>query len=98
MAVACSRPHNQRLDRINELTASNPQIAMDSLEAIDKKSLSIPDRHYYDLLTIKANDKAYVTHSSDSLILDVIDYYKGGKDKTLYAEALYYGGRVYSDL
>ena len=28
----------------------------------------------------------------------MIEYYKGNKDKALYSEALYYGGRVYSDL
>ncbi len=28
----------------------------------------------YKLLTIKANDKAYITHTSDSIILPIIDY------------------------
>lgn len=37
-------------------------------------------------------------HTSDSLILDVIDYYSSNDDRNLYPEVLYYGGRVYSDL
>lgn len=36
-------------------------------------------------------------HKSDSVILAVIDYYSD-KDPELYAESLYYGGRIYSDM
>ncbi len=71
---------------------------MATLDSIDPKELSTGDRHFYDLLTIKANDKNYNTHTSDSLILDVISYYEHHKDDPYYPEALYYGGRVYSDL
>ena len=53
---------------------------------------------YYQLLCIKASDKAYITHTSDSLILPVIHYYEKYGDSNLMAEAYYYGGRVYRDL
>lgn len=55
-------------------------------------------RMYYNLLRIKADDKAYVTHTSDSLILSVVRYYRKRRDKTRLPEALYYAGRTYSDL
>lgn len=56
------------------------------------------ERHRYDLLHIKTCDKAYVAHTSDSLVLDVIDYYADHRKEGLYPEALYYGGRVNSDM
>lgn len=55
-------------------------------------------RMYYNLLRVKADDKAYVTHTSDSLILSIVRYYREQRDKTHLPEALYYAGRTYSDL
>ena len=55
-------------------------------------------RMYHRLLTIKAADKAYVRHTSDSLIKKVVAYYEDGGDKSLLPEAYYYAGRVYRDL
>lgn len=78
--------------------SSDPQKALEALDSIDYAGLSSSNRHFYDLLSIKANDKAYIRHTSDSLILDVMDYYSSRNDEAMYAEALYYGGRVYSDL
>ena len=69
-----------------------------SLDSIDKDRLPESDSHFLDLLRIKARDKAYVTHTSDSIILSVVDYYADHKDSGLYPEALYYAGRVYSDM
>ena len=91
-------PASQELDKIATSVCEHPDSALASLEAIDYKSISESDRHYHDFLTIKARDKGYVEHTSDSLILDVIDYYSSNDDRNLYPEVLYYGGRVYSDL
>ena len=55
-------------------------------------------RMYYYLLTIKAKDKAYIFHTSDSLILSVLQYYQKKKDTRHLPEAYYYAGRVYRDL
>lgn len=89
------KPSSEQLERIAEMISKSPSDALDSLKTIDYASLSESDRHYHDLLSTKASDKAYIKHTSDSLILDVIDYYQG---TGLYPEALYYGGRVYSDI
>lgn len=86
------------LPAISKFLASNPQRALESLDSIDYCALSASDRHFYDFLTIKAKDKSYIEHTDDSLILDVIKYYSTTDIKDVYAEALYYGGRVYSDL
>lgn len=85
-------------DRIDELCDSVPEVAISMLDSIDYGSLTEKERHHYDLLRIRALDKAYVIHTSDSLIRDVIDYYSRHKESPLWPVALYYGGRVYSDL
>ena len=95
---ACSRNSNKKLEEIDALCDSDPRLAMSMLDSIDYMHLSSADRHRYDLLSIKSRDKAYVRHTSDSLILDVIEYYDGHRKFGLYPEALYYGGRVYSDI
>ncbi|MDE6859520.1 MAG: tetratricopeptide repeat protein [Duncaniella sp.] len=89
---------NVVLAEVNELASLSPRRAMEKLDSIDYGSLSGRDKHYYDLVSVKVRDKAYITHESDSLILDVIGYYESHKSGEIYPEALYYGGRVYSDL
>ena len=53
---------------------------------------------YYRLLCIKAQDKAYIPHTSDSAVLSVLHYYEDRKDRRHLPEAYYYAGRVYRDL
>lgn len=99
LALSCGRrSHEARLDRIWEYVSEKPETAMAALDSIDASELSESDRAFYNLTSIKAKDKAYVLHTSDSLILTVINYYSRHMDDRLYAEALYYGGRVYYDL
>lgn len=93
-----SSRHNSRLEEIAGIVADSPLVAKARLDSINPARLSERDRHYYDLLTVKARDKAFITHTSDSLTLDVIDYYSSHRSSGLYPEALYYGGRVYYDL
>ncbi|MDE5586430.1 MAG: amino acid ABC transporter permease, partial [Muribaculaceae bacterium] len=101
-AALCSCTGVSEQDRmfleIDRLCDSVPEEAMRCLDSIDPKPLSERDLNRYRLLWIKSRDKAYVNHTSDTLILDVIDYYDRHRNDGLYPEALYYGGRVYSDL
>ncbi|MCM1140181.1 MAG: hypothetical protein NC453_16570 [Muribaculum sp.] len=90
--------HSDLLERIDALCDNSPKQAIKSLDSLSHFSLCEQDRHYRDLLYIKARDKAYIQHTSDSLILDVIEYYANSSDKIRLAESLYYGGRVYSDM
>ena len=100
LSIGCSRslPHDETLVEIDSLCDTHPDMAVSMLDSIDKKALGEADRHYHDLLCIKTRDKAYTAHTSDSLILDVVDYYSSHPDKKLYPEALYYAGRVYADM
>jgi hypothetical protein len=98
-SLGCSNiKHDNRLTSIADIVDDSPFSAIEALDSIDHTSLNTSDRHYYDFLSIKARDKAYITHTSDSLILDVIEYYADHQTEGLYAESLYYGGRVYSDM
>ncbi|RXE70628.1 tetratricopeptide repeat protein [Muribaculaceae bacterium Isolate-002 (NCI)] len=98
MMMGCGpRQHDQRLANVEATISKSPKEALALLDSIDITTLSEADRYYYDFLSVKAGDKAYIEHASDTTILKVIDYY-ADKDDALYVEALYYGGRVYSDM
>ena len=97
--MGCSTRHGDpRLDEIAEMVSDRPEEALARLDSIDSSDLSEGDRHFYDFLTIKGRDKAYIFHTSDSLILDVLEWYETHDSKRYYPEALYYAGRVYSDM
>ena len=96
---SCSRNKlDERLVHINEIVSESPTEALSHLDSISYKDLSEANQYFYDLLTIKAEDKAYITHTSDSIILRVISYYATHDKDKFYPEALYYGGRIYRDM
>lgn len=98
MLAGCVNPHVATLDRIDRLSEKDPESASAALDSISSSQLSAEERHYFNLLRIKVDDKNYVTHTSDSLINSVIEHYRWHGDSGKYAESLYYGGRVYSDM
>lgn len=93
-----NRNHDFRLDVVADMASEKPNDALALLDNIDYSALSESDRHMYDLLSIKSKDKAYIQHTSDSLILDVINWYSKHQSTGYYPEALYYGGRVHRDI
>lgn len=92
-----SRPCDAMLRRVAILCDTDYEDARACLDSVDRDSLSAVDRHFYDFFSLKLDDKEYVEHTSDSLVLALIDYASKHKDAH-YAETLYYGGRVYSDI
>lgn len=102
MAVgACGRPAlHADLDRADSLASVSPLEAMrllDSLApAVERAPRSVTMR--WRLLSVKAADKAYITHTSDSMLRPALDYYAARPADTLRPEALYYAGRVFSDM
>lgn len=98
---ACgNKPYPNTMQVVDTLVYNNPDSAIALLEHIEDSITSEPEatQMYYWLLTIKAKDKAYVVHSSDSLILKALHYYEDKEDEKHLPEAYYYAGRVYSDL
>lgn len=99
--VACSG-HSFRRSLLvaDSLSYVNPQSAVLLLDSI-RSEMSVAPKHermYYGLLCIKAADKAYIEHKSDTAILPLIEYYEKQGDKKLLAEAYYYAGSVYRDM
>ena len=88
------------LQEADSLCVTLPDSAVTLLKSIsdDMQQASEFVQMRYKLLTIKANDKAYITHTSDSLILSLVDYYEHGGDKDYLGEAYYYAGSTYRDL
>lgn len=86
--------------RVDSLTYVNPRIALQMLDSIREEMTKAeePIHMYYQLLTVKAQDKGYITHTSDSLMLTLVDYYEHKGDKSLLPEAYYYLGSTYRDL
>lgn len=84
----------------NSLVNTHPDSVLALLKQF-KDSINLEPKEtqiYYQLLTIKAKDKAYITHTSDSILLKVLHYYENKKDKRHLPEVYYYAGRVYRDL
>ena len=97
--VSCGRtPLNPTLVELEKMADTMPEKALVTLHSIPHNGLSTADKVYYNLLSVKFVDKAYIDHTSDSIILPVIDYYSSHGPQERYAEALYYGGRVYHDI
>lgn len=95
LAGCSDQNRNEELLRAESLADHDPDKALAILDSINPSQLNQHDRYMYDFLSIKASDKAYITHASDSLILSVLDR---APNYPNHSEALYYGGRVYSDL
>ncbi len=98
LAAGCTHTPDARLLRAKSMMTDSLPQARAMLDSIDRASLSAPDRNLRDLLAIKAADKAYVKHTADSTIMRLADYYERHQSTGRYPEALYYAGRVYSDL
>lgn len=90
--------HDDVLEHIDAISDAYPDSAMACILKVNPANLTFRDRHYYDFLTIKVNDKNYISHRSDSLILDYIKYAEQHETPAIIDEAYYYAGRVYSDL
>lgn len=100
LAACGHKPLPHILLTVDSLASAAPDSAVALLKQPEVKSaLTSQDAAmYYLLLTVKAADKAYLLHTTDSVILRVVDYYERKQDKQHLPEAYYYAGRVYRDL
>ena len=79
---------------------ARPDSALALLETLTDSmaNASQETQMYYRLLTIKAEDKLYMPHTTDSVILSIVDYYQQKGDKERLFESYYYLGGTYRDL
>lgn len=90
----------ERLQRASQLVEARPDSALGYLDSLGVPLSGLPEeaRMYAQLLRIKANDKLYIPHTSDSVINRIVKFYEGFGDRERLAEAYFYQGSVYRDL
>ena len=104
IAVVAGCTDNSRLrdeiDRAGRLADTRPDSAIALLDSLSPaiNQADRATRMRYDLMLIKSRDKTYIEHRNDSMIAPVVEYFTGHSDPDLTPLALYYAGRVYSDL
>lgn len=103
LIASCTVRRNQYdavLADIDNLTEVDADSARRRLAALHEEmdGVNKGTRAYYDLLCVKANDKAMVKHTSDSLICEVARYYEANRRSGHLPEAYYYVGRANSDI
>lgn len=102
LTTCCNRrsQHERVLAHIDSLTETDADSARRMLMHIreDMENADEGTRAYYDLLKVKADDKALVKHTSDSLICAVARYFERHPKSGHLPEAYYYVGRANSDI
>lgn len=99
--LACSRAgeHEALFRQVESVVNDHPDSAMVLLQRIEEpEQLDSADWARWALLTTQARDKAFIRHTTDSVINRVADYYQRFGDNHQKALAYYYVGRVNSDL
>lgn len=98
---ACKRPaYPPVMQQAEELMNTRPDSALHILEGMADSLAMLSDeaQMYYHLLTIQAKDKQYITHTDDSLINRIVEFYEDeGNDERLMM-AYYYQGSTYRDM
>lgn len=79
---------------------ASPDSALTLLSTLEEEIKDEPreTQMYYNLLTIKAQDKLYISHTSDSLIKVITEFYENYGDSEKLMEAYYYLGSTYRDM
>ncbi len=103
LLLSCSADHETQriLSQAGELIEKGqPDSALAFLQDYEqeKADWSKKDRMHYELIKLKAENKADVVFTSDSIIRQLVDYYKSHGTANEQMLAYYLLGRVYSDM
>ena len=98
---ACKRSaYPLAMQQAEALMETRPDSALYLLEGMADTLAMLPDeaRMYWHLLTIQAKDKQYITHTDDSLINRIVEFYEdeGNDDRLMLA--YFYQGSTYRDM
>lgn len=101
--MSCSineKTYPKAMIQAEECITAHPDSALAYLATLKEEIKNEPKetQMYYNLLTIKAQDKAYIYHTSDSLIKITTAFYENYGDSDKLMEAYYYLGSVYRDM
>ena len=101
LLMACSGQHEQgaKLDRIDSLMNDHPDSALTMLDSLkaEKANWSKSLRMRYDMLHLKAENKAFVPLTSDSIAKNLVNYYDAWGNANEQMMAHYLLGCVYRD-
>lgn len=100
LLVSCSdhKKASEMFDSVNTVILANPDSALRMLDSLSSE-IDLTDEAmlcHYNLLYIKAKDKAYLPLGGDSVILSILPYFEQHTEHL--AEAYCYAGRIYSDM
>lgn len=101
--MSCSineKTYPKAMIQAEECITAHPDSALAYLATLKEEIKNEPKetQMYYNLLTIKAQDKAYMPHTSDSLIKVITEFYENHGDSDKLMEAYYYLGSTYRDM
>lgn len=102
MFISCTgdvhyTPSMRKAELIMDTMPDSARVLLSKDSSIIRKE-NKPTRIYYDMLLTLAKDKCYIPHTSDSVMLAVVDYYESHGTPHQKLESNYLLGRVYTDL
>lgn len=100
MSFLCSHPnHTESLSSVDSLLVKNGfQLALDSLQGMDRSKFNKRDNAYFNLLLAQANYKNHIVATSDSDINEAVYYFSNSNDPEKLTRALIYQGLVNEEL
>lgn len=100
--TACQQrtPYPSAMQQAETVMNSRPDSALALLQDMTDTLTMLPEeaQMYHQLLTIQAKDKLYITHTSDSLINHIVEFYENYGNKDRLMMAYYYQGSTYRDM
>ena len=100
--MGCSRQttYPEAMKQAESCMDAHPDSAFHLLSAYEDSINTLPEeaQMFYHLLTIQAKDKLYITHTDDSLINRIVQFYEEENRPERLMLAYYYQGSVYRDM
>ena len=98
--TSCYRSEHteQQLLMMDTLSDENPDTVLTMLDCMDFNAMSKSERMHAELLRGKAMNKAYVNFTTDSVMLEVVDWYERHGNANQKMMAYYILGCAYRDL
>ncbi len=103
--MACTKKEHDVaiINQFTDIKAMGDTCPTAAIQRLDSMSNIIADKseyikNKYDLLNIRLRDKAYITHTTDSVIKKVCRYFEKTGTAKEKQEAYYYMGSVYRDM
>lgn len=98
--TSCHRSEHteQQLFMMDTLSDENPYTVLTMLDCMDFNTMSKSERMHAELLRGKAMNKAYVNFTTDSVMLEVVDWYERHGNANQKMLAYYILGCAYRDL